>query len=129
MVIATKDISLMDKVRIEIEENGEYKTVWSFAEEGEEQLNVLDKKTYNIGEDTFTFGLMRQEDGKYLFSFLCNIKDKSDAFMTHISLNTLFNSDDENIKVLIETMNFSYSIFIGDGIVLMRTKSLLYVSK
>ncbi len=32
MVIATKDISLMDKVRIEIEENGEYKTVWSFAE-------------------------------------------------------------------------------------------------
>lgn len=72
---------------------------------------------------------MRQEDGKYLFSLLCNIEDKSDAFMTHISLNTLFNSDDENIKVLIETMNFSYSIFIGDGIVLMRTKSLLYVSK
>ena len=49
MVIATKDISFMDKVRIEIEENGEYKTVWSFAEyvkENSEKMKRIQRQ-YN----------------------------------------------------------------------------------
>lgn len=95
----------------------------------ENGVNILAKKTYNIENDTFNFSLGQSENGDYKFTLLCEIADKSDACITHISLNALFNSDDENIKALIETMHFSYSIFIGDGTVLMRTKSLLYLSK
>lgn len=47
--------------------------------------------------------------------------------MTHISLNALFNSDDENIKALTETMNFSYGMIVGDGTSLTRTKGILFI--
>lgn len=98
-------------------------------EQKENQINILAQKTYNIGEDTFDFSFGQRENGDYSFTLLCKIEDKADAYMTHISLNALFNSDEESIKALTETMNFTYSIIIGDGTLLMRTKGLLSLVK
>lgn len=97
--------------------------------EKEKEVTVLAEKTYNIGEDTFDFSFGQRGNGEYSFTLLCKIEDKADAYMTHISLNALFNSDEESIKSLTETMNFSYSIIIGDETVLLRTKGILYLSK
>lgn len=92
--------------------------------EEEEQINVLAKKTYNIGEDTFNF-LLEEDNNEYKTTLICQIGDKSDAFSAHFYLNMMFNSDDESLKALTETMNFSYCIVIGDGTLLMRTDSFL----
>lgn len=98
-------------------------------EQKKNQTNILAQKTYNIGEDTFDFSFGQRENGDYSLTLLCKIEDKSDAYMTHISLNALFNSDEESIKALTETMNFTYSIIIGDGTLLMRTKGFLSLVK
>lgn len=97
--------------------------------EKEQEINVLAQKTYNIGEDTFNFSFGQRENEEYSFTLLCHIEDKSDAYMAHISLNAIFNSDEEVLKVVTDTMNFSYSIFVGDGTVLFRSKDILYLAK
>lgn len=132
--------------RISLSDNGDKKVYVKFSDEWSDkkddayykhleeekqkknQTNILAQKTYSIGEDTFTFSLGEKED-EYNFNLICEIEDKSDAYITHISLNSLFNSDDENIKALTETMNFSYTIYVGDGTILLRTKGLLYITK
>lgn len=97
--------------------------------EEEKEVKVLAQKTYDIGEDTFNFMFGQKGNGDYSFNLTCQIADKADAFYTHISLNALFNSDDESIKALTDTMNFTYSILIGDGTLLMRSDSFLYLIK
>lgn len=98
-------------------------------EQKEYEINVLAKKTYNIGEDTFNFSFGQKENGEYSFTLFCRIEDKIDAYSTHVSLNTLFNSDEEALKVTTDTMNFTYSIFVSDGTMLMRSKNFLYLTK
>ena len=97
--------------------------------EEEKEVTTLAEKTYNIGEDTFNFSFGQRGNGEYSFILLCNIENKADAYVTHISLNALFDSDEEAIKALTGTMNFSYTIIMGDKTVLLRTKGLLYLSK
>lgn len=97
--------------------------------EEEKEVTTLAEKIYNIGNDTFAFSFGQRGNGEYSFILLCNIENKADAYMTHISLNALFNSDEEAIKALTDTMNFSYTIIMGDKTVLLRTKGLLYLSK
>lgn len=97
--------------------------------EEEKEIKVLAQKTYNIGDDTFDFSFGKRGNGDYSFALLCRIENKSDAYMAHISLNALFNSDEEALKVTTETMNFTYSIIVGDGTVLLRSKDVLYLTK
>ena len=92
----------------------------------ENELQVLSKKSYNIREDTFDF-IFGEDNNGYNFSLICKIQDKSDAFYTHISLNAIMKSSDDNIKMFLDNFNFSYCIFIGDGTFLMRTKDLLWI--
>lgn len=92
--------------------------------EEESKINVLAEKTYNIEDDTFQFVFEENKDG-YNLSLLCDVNDKSDAFWTHISLNALFNSQEESLKLFIDDLNFHYMIFIGDGTVLTRGKNVL----
>lgn len=127
--------------RISLSDYGDKKAVLNFSDEWsmykdevyyqhleeEKEVNVLAQKTYNIGDDTFNFSFGQRGNGEYSFTLLCQVEDKSDAYMTHISLNALFNSDEESIRALTETMNFSYSIIIGDGTLLLRTKGMLYL--
>lgn len=129
--------------RISFSDYGDKKAVVDFSDEWsiykdevyyehlekEKEVTVLSEKTYNIREDTFDFSFGQRGNGEYSLTLLCKIEDKADAYMTHISLNALFNSDEESIKSLTETMNFSYSIIIGDETVLLRTKGILYLSK
>lgn len=126
--------------RIEVENNGEYETVWKFSDYVKEEskkeerqneesgMDVLSKKTYNIGSDTFDF-LFGEEDGEKRLYLYCNIEDRSDAFYTQISLNGIINSEDENLKVFAEKFNFSYSIIVGDGAVLFRNPDFLVITK
>lgn len=86
----------------------------------ETDLEVLANEIYNIGEDEFRFGLT-QSGQEYSVSLFCTIKDKSDAFGTHIALNSMMNSDDEDIKKLMDLINLSYTISIGDGTSLINT--------
>lgn len=95
--------------------------------EEEKEVNILAQKTYKIGEDTFDFSFGQKGNGEYSFTLLCKIEDKADAYMTHISLNAIFNSDEEAIKALTDTMNFSYGMIIGDGTSLTRTKGILFI--
>ncbi len=95
--------------------------------EKEKEVNVLAQKTYNIGEDTFDFSFGQRGNGEYSFTLLCHINDKSDVFWTHISLNAIFNSDEEALKAITETMNFSYSIIVGDGTLITRAKDILII--
>ena len=98
-------------------------------EEGETEINILAEKTHTIEQDTFRFTFGEMGD-KYKLSLHCNIDDKSDAFSTHIVLNGMMNSEDENLKAFIDTMNFSYLINIGDGSTIIRSKdALLMMSK
>lgn len=87
------------------------------------ELEILADKTYSIGEDTFYFSFGKRENGEYSFMLLCKISNKSDAFCTHIFLNSIMNSDDESIKPIRDI--FAYSIFVGDGTVLTRTNSAM----
>lgn len=93
-----------------------------------EEFVASAKKTYNIGDDRFDF-VLGEDNGEKRFYLYCNIKDKSDAFDAHISLNTLMNSEDENFKIIKEEFGFSYSIIVGDGAVLFRTPELLIITK
>ena len=94
----------------------------------ESNMDVLAKKTYNIESDTFDFLFGEQEGEKRLYLY-CNIEDKSDAFYTHISLNGIMNSEEENLKVFAEKFNFTYSIIVGDGAVLFRSPDFLVITK
>lgn len=96
--------------------------------EKEDKSEVLSKEVYNIGEDEFTFGLTKNEDG-YSFVVLCEVEDKSDAFSVHTALNSIFDSKDKNLKILVDDLGFSYTISIGDGATLIRTKSVLTIMK
>lgn len=91
--------------------------------EEQNQTNILSQHEYSIGDDRFVF-VFSEEDGKYSLNLMCYIDDKTDAFWTHISLNALF-SGQEDLEEFIDYSNFSYSIMIGDGVVLMRNKYLL----
>lgn len=91
--------------------------------EEEKQSNVLAEHEYNIDDDRFVF-VFSEKDGEHSLNLICYINDKSDAFWTHISLNALFNNP-EDMKWLIDDLNFSYSIMIGDGVVLIRSKDSL----
>ena len=91
--------------------------------EEENQANVLAEHEYNIDDDRFVF-VFSEKDGEHSLNLICYINDKSDAFWTHISLNALFNNQ-EDMKWLIDDLNFSYSIMIGDGVVLIRKKDSL----
>ena len=82
---------------------------------------VLAEKTYNIGNDNFRFSFSKEKDGEYRTSLFCDIEDKSDAFYTHMALNSMMNSDDEDIKKLMDLINLSYTISIGDGTSLINT--------
>lgn len=95
--------------------------------EEEKELNVLAQKTYNIGEDTFDFSLNQREDGVYDFMLVCQIKDKADAFSTHMALNSIMNSDEESLKPIIDDMNFSYCVLVSDDAMILRAKSSLQV--
>lgn len=97
-------------------------------ESEEDDINVLAKKTYNIGDDTFGFAFV-EDSGEKCFYLYVNIKDKADAFYVHTSLNTLMNSEDENFKIIKERLNFTYSIIVGDGAVLFRTPDALVITK
>lgn len=96
--------------------------------ETEIEENILSQKTYNIGEDSFSFALSG-DGGEQKLSLSCNIEDKFNAFYTHVSLNSIMNSSDENVKVITEKFNFSYGIVIGDGTVIFRTPDVLSVVK
>lgn len=96
--------------------------------ETENEENILAQKTYNIGEDSFSFALSG-DGGEQKLSLSCNIEDKFNAFYTHVSLNSIMNSSDENVKVITEKFYFSYGIVIGDGTVLFRTPDVLSVMK
>lgn len=130
--------------RISFSDYGDKKAVLDFSDEWstykdevyyqhleeEKEIKALAQKTYNIGDDTFDFSLEERENGEYRFSLLCHVDDKSDSYMTHISLNALFNSDEEALKVITETMNFAYTIIVGDGTTITKTKgALLIISK
>lgn len=91
--------------------------------EEENQVNILSQHEYSIGDDRFAF-VFSEEDGKHSLNLMCFIDDKADAFWTHISLNALF-SGQEDMKWLIDDLNFSYSIMIGDGVGLIRSKDSL----
>lgn len=83
---------------------------------------VLAEKTYNIGNDNFRFSFSKEKDGEYRTSLFCDIEDKSDAFYTHMALNSMMNSDDENVKTFVEEIGFNYSILIReDSTILIRT--------
>ncbi len=140
MAVVSEDESKQGLARIEVENNGEYETVWKFSDYVKEEskkeekqneesgMDVLSKKTYNIGSDTFDF-LFGEEDGEKRLYLYCNIEDRSDAFYAHISLNGIINSEDENLKVFAEKFNFSYSIIVGDGAVLFRNPDFLAITK
>lgn len=96
--------------------------------ETEIEENILAQKTYNIEEDSFSFSLS-EDGGEQKLSLSCNIEDKFNAFYTHVSLNSIMNSSDENVKVITEKFNFSYGIVIGDGTVIFRTPDVLSVVK
>lgn len=140
MVVASTEESEQEMTRIEVESNGKYETVWKFSDyvneelekegnqNGEGGMDVLSKKKYNIGEDSFDF-VFGEQDGENRLYLYCNIEDKSDAFYTHISLNGIMNSEDENLKVFAEKFNFTYSIIVGDGAVLFRSPDFLVITK
>ena len=107
---------------LEIRKNG------NNEKEIEEEENVLAKKTYNIGEDYFSFSLS-EKGGEQRFSLSCHIEDKFNALYTHVSLNSIINNSDENVKVVTEKFYFSYGIVIGDGTVLFRTPDVLSLIK
>lgn len=108
-----------DQTESEENEFGEY------GSEEYEREPVADQ-TYSIGDDTFHFTISAS-GANYQLILVCNIEEKIDAFYTHIALNELMKSEDENIAALIEGFNFSYSILLGDGSMLTRTKSVLIV--
>lgn len=140
MAVVSEDESKQEPTRIEVENNGEYETVWKFSDyvnaelekeekqNGESGMDVLSKKTYNIEGDTFEF-LFGEKEGEKRFYLYCNIEDKSDAFYAHVSLNGIMSSEDENLKVFAEKFNFTYSIIVGDGAVLFRSPGFLVVTK
>lgn len=94
----------------------------------EETENVLAKKVYNIEEDSFSF-LLSEDGGERRLYLYCDVEDKFNALYTHVSLNSIMNSSEENVKVITEKFNFSYSIIIGDGTVLFRTTDVLSLVK
>lgn len=140
MAVAAEDKSKQETARIEVENNGEYETAWKFSDYVNEKLekegnqnaesgmDVLSEKKYNIGEDSFDF-VFGEQDGENKIYLYCNIEDKSDAFYTHISLNGIMNSEEENLKVFAEKFNFTYSIIVGDGAVLFRSPDFLVITK
>ena len=96
--------------------------------ETEIEGNILEQKTYNIEEDSFSFSLS-EDGGEQMLSLSCHIEDKFNALYTHVSLNSIMNSSDENVKVIAEKFYFSYGIVIGDGTVLFRTPDVLSLVK
>lgn len=128
--------------RISLSDYGDKKAVIDFSDEWssykdetyyehlekEDKSEVLSKEVYNIGKDEFTFGLTQNEDG-YLLAVLCEVEDKSDAFSVHTALNSIFNSEDKALKILVDDLGLSYTISIGDGAILIRTKGILIITK
>ena len=128
--------------KISLSNHGNQRTIIEFSDEWslytdeayyehleeEERANVLASRTYNVGEDTFSFSLEQNGDGDYSFVLLCQIADKADAFSVHVLLNAIMNSDDHSIESFFDAMDFSYFIFSGDGTTIMRTKNILYVT-
>lgn len=88
----------------------------------ESNTEVLSEEAYYIGEDKFRF-VLSEENGEYSLTLFCNIEDKSDAYYTHISLNSIMESEEEGIKPLKDIL--TYSISIGDGTFLFRNKEQL----
>lgn len=118
--------SLEKQIEGDLKNINESETASTKSEE-ENNITILQQKTYEIGKDTFDFSFGQKESGEYSLILVCKIQEKYDAFMTHISLNALFNSEEESIKSLIDDLNFSYSILIGDGTYLLRGKNFLYL--
>ena len=91
--------------------------------EEENELEILSEKEYNIGQDTFHFSFGRNEEEYNLFAW-CNVEKKENAFWTNFSLNSLLIIEDENVRKLIDGLNFSYIITVGDGTTITRTKDI-----
>lgn len=98
-------------------------------EETESDIEILSKHTYSIGDDKIHISFGQNED-EYSLNVTCEIEDKVNALSTHIYLNEIMNTDESELKKFIDTFNFSYSIFMGDGSVLIGSPELsMAVSK
>lgn len=93
--------------------------------EEKDKLVVLAEKTCEIGADSFHFTLGQRGD-EYEFTLLCIIENKTDAYNTHLSLNSIMNSSEDVLKPIQDI--FSYCIVIGDGTLLMRTSDMLLIT-
>ena len=125
--------------RISLSDYGDKKAVINFSDEWStykdeeyykylEEKNkpeVLSEKTYDIGNDSFSFTL-EEKNNEYNFFIYCNVEDKSDAFAVYTALNSFMNSNDSETKKLVDKFGFSYGIYIGeDNTILVRTADSL----
>ncbi len=95
-------------------------------ESEEYEFEIVADETYSIGDDTFHFTISGG-DANYHLSLFCKIEEKIDAFYTNIALNALMTSEDQNIAAIVNGFDFSYTIVLGDGSMLTRTKGALMV--
>lgn len=125
--------------RISLSDYGDKKAVINFSDEWStykdeeyykylEEKNkpeVLSEKTYDIGNDSFSFTL-EEKNNEYNFFIYCNVEDKSDAFAVYTALNSFMNSNDSETKKMVDKFGFSYGIYIGeDNTILVRTADSL----
>lgn len=128
MIVAIEDSELMDKARIEIKENGEYKTVWSFMDyagsesekekssvesEGEEEgLNVIYSEKYKVdGEDIGI--VLSEKDGTLDISIIGNAMTEEKAsimLVTFLDQLSKLPIDKYSINVLCGHLFVMYSI-------------------
>ena len=112
----------------ESSENKNSSNVMEVQENKSESIEVLLSKEYYINSDSFNFSLTRANE-KDSLSVFADINDKSDAFDTQIALTEIMSDDDENLRRFIEYYNFSYSISVGDGALIIVSNNSSFIMK